>query len=248
MHDGVVHLGPRHVDPAHDVGVDGTQRVPVHRQVRKRRARDVLRRVEGLFRQRIVGVLALPVGKRDGAERRQGEHEHHEGHPEDDAPGAAPLPAPAFLGIWGMRPCAPGLPPRPRPLVCTGRTAPVRACGAFAAGPDLMRLRGAGSRPGLPRPRPASLAPEPCRRTEGRAGQSGGVVPRCWRSSAMSAFQNLLGHAAQKGPHVAARCRESPTIINKRPRKGGAMRIDYANSTVRGSTTRTCVISSASRR
>ena len=44
------------------------------------------------------------------------------------------FPRRPFSGIWGMRPCAPGLPPRPRPLVCTGRTAPVRACGAFAAG------------------------------------------------------------------------------------------------------------------
>lgn len=152
MHDGVVHLGPRHVDPAHDVGVDGTQRVPVHRQVRKRRARDVLRRVEGLFRQRIVGVLALPVGKRDGAERRQGEHEHHEGHPEDDAPGAAPLPAPAFLGHLGHA----AMRARPAAAAEAARLHRTHGTGARLRGvcgrPDLMRLRGAGSRPGLPRP------------------------------------------------------------------------------------------------
>ena len=132
--------------------VDGTQRVPVHRQVRKRRARDVLRRVEGLFRQRIVGVLALPVGKRDGAERRQGEHEHHEGHPEDDAPGAAPLPAPAFLGHLGHA----AMRARPAAAAEAARLHRTHGTGARLRGvcgrPDLMRLRGAGSRPGLPRP------------------------------------------------------------------------------------------------
>ena len=91
LHDGVVHHGAGDVDPAHRVGVDGLERVPVHREVGQRRSLNIAGRREALLRDALVGLLALPVAEADGAERGQGHDEHHERDPEHDPPRAALL-------------------------------------------------------------------------------------------------------------------------------------------------------------
>ena len=99
LHDGVVHHGAGNVDPPHRVGIDGLERIPVHREVGERRGRQIVGRRETLPRDIVIGLLTLPVTEADGTERGQRHDEHHERDPEHHAPRPALLPRPSGTGL-----------------------------------------------------------------------------------------------------------------------------------------------------
>ena len=99
LHDGVVQHGAGNVDPPHRVGIDGLERIPVHREVGERRGRQIVGRRETLPRDIVIGLLTLPVTEADGTERGQRHDEHHERDPEHHAPRPALLPRPSGTGL-----------------------------------------------------------------------------------------------------------------------------------------------------
>lgn len=199
LHDGVVHHGAGDVDPAHRVGVDGLERVPVHREVGQRRSLNIAGRREALLRDALVGLLALPVAEADGAERGQGHDEHHERDPEHDPPRAALLLGTPGTGLLmtrvllvrvapaAVRPARRGLHGAVGGVLCGSRTvgARLRPC---------SRLRRSAPR------RARLLRMSPARRGIG--------------------ILSILGHVhlSDDRQMTEFRLRQTVTIINKRPR------------------------------